>query len=72
MAGIDTNESELNATAVAEPDLNLEESIRLRAYELYLERGRTDGSAEEDWLRAENEVLELPRQERGQRHPETV
>lgn len=72
MAGIETNESELNATAVAEPDFNHEESIRLRAYELYLERGRTDGSAEEDWLRAENEVLERPRQERDQRHPETV
>ena len=31
--------------------------IRLRAYELYLERGQQEGHAEADWLRAEKEVL---------------
>ena len=36
------------------PDLN--ELIRQRAYELYLERGGEDGHAAEDWLRAEAEV----------------
>jgi hypothetical protein len=35
----------------AEPEL--EEAIRTRAYELYEQRGREDGRAEEDWLRAE-------------------
>ena len=36
---------------------NLEEEIRRRAYELYELRGREDGYAEEDWTRAEREVL---------------
>ena len=36
---------------------NLEEDIRRRAYELYELRGREDGFAEEDWARAEREVL---------------
>ncbi len=36
---------------------NLEEEIRRRAYELYELRGGADGSAEEDWIRAEREVL---------------
>jgi Protein of unknown function (DUF2934) len=34
-----------------------EKIIRRRAYELYEKRGRQDGHAEEDWLRAEAEVL---------------
>ena len=34
-----------------------EHIIRRRAYELYEKRGREDGHAEEDWLRAEAEVL---------------
>jgi hypothetical protein len=33
-----------------------EENVRARAYELYEVRGRIDGRAEEDWLRAEGEV----------------
>ncbi len=34
-----------------------EEKIRLRAYQLYEERGRTDGHALDDWLQAEAEIL---------------
>ena len=34
----------------------LEEQIRQRAYQLYLERGAANGDAEEDWLRAEAEI----------------
>lgn len=34
-----------------------EESIRERAYELYLERGGGDGRAQEDWFAAESELL---------------
>jgi hypothetical protein len=34
----------------------VEEEIRLRAYELYLERGETPGHESEDWLIAEREV----------------
>jgi len=36
----------------------LEEQINRRAFELYDQRGREDGHAEEDWLRAERELLE--------------
>jgi hypothetical protein len=35
----------------------LQEEIRQRAHELYEERGREPGYAEQDWLRAEAEVL---------------
>ncbi len=35
----------------------LEEQIRLRAYELYEARGREDGHEVEDWLQAEGEIL---------------
>ncbi|HUI84847.1 MAG TPA: DUF2934 domain-containing protein [Candidatus Binatia bacterium] len=34
----------------------LEERIRLRAYELYQERGGSGGSPEQDWLRAQAEI----------------
>ena len=34
----------------------LEEKIRVRAYELYLQRGGTGGSPEQDWLQAKKEV----------------
>jgi hypothetical protein len=36
---------------------DLEAAIRNRAYQIYEERGRTDGLAHEDWVRAEREVL---------------
>jgi hypothetical protein len=34
----------------------LEEDIRRRAYEIYLQRGNTAGSEYDDWLTAEREV----------------
>jgi len=36
----------------------LKEKIRKRAYQLYEERLWEDGHDEEDWLRAEEEILE--------------
>ena len=36
----------------------LEKKIRLRARQLYEERGRAEGKALEDWVKAESEVLE--------------
>ncbi len=33
-----------------------EQAIRTRAYEIWEQRGRTNGNAVEDWLRAEAEV----------------
>ncbi len=41
----------------------LEEEIRRRAYELYEERGRQDGLHQEDWERAQTEVLSRYRKE---------
>jgi Protein of unknown function (DUF2934) len=35
----------------------IEEVIRRRAYQLYVEGGRREGHTKEDWLRAESEVL---------------
>ncbi len=36
---------------------DIENEVRLRAYELFEERGRREGFAHEDWARAEAEVL---------------
>ncbi len=36
----------------------LQERIRARAYELYLQRGGHGGSPEQDWLRAQQEICE--------------
>jgi Protein of unknown function (DUF2934) len=41
------------------PEPMLEHEIRLRAYDLYQQRGRMDGQALDDWLQAEAEVLDL-------------
>jgi hypothetical protein len=37
--------------------INLEDEIRRRAYELFEQRAGAPGSEQEDWLRAESEVL---------------
>ena len=39
------------------PEPLLEHEIRLRAFDLYDERGRMDGHSVEDWLQAEAEIL---------------
>ena len=44
--------------------LPLEEQIRRRAYELYVERGGDSGSEVEDWLRAEDEIRAALEQQR--------
>ncbi len=41
-------------TANGGPDC---ESVRMRAYELYVERGMEDGHDVEDWLHAEEELM---------------
>ena len=43
------------------PVSNVEEKIRLRAYELYEQRGRIDGFALDDWLQAEAEIRGAPK-----------
>jgi hypothetical protein len=44
-------------TEISEPQ-ELEHQIRLRAQELYEARGREDGHALDDWLRAEAEIMQ--------------
>jgi len=45
------------ATVTSEPqEVDLEHQIRLRAHELYEARGREDGHALDDWLRAAEDV----------------
>jgi hypothetical protein len=44
------------------PSNNAQEKIRLRAYELYEQRGMVDGHASDDWLQAEAEVLGAKKQ----------
>lgn len=39
------------------PDPMLEHAIRVRAYELYVQRGKIHGHAIDDWLRAEAEIV---------------
>jgi hypothetical protein len=49
-----TVSKEVLATSAA--SLSVEERIRARAYELYLQRGENGGSPEQDWLRAVEEI----------------
>ena len=42
----------------AEAQLDIEEQIRQRAYEIYQQRGGADGNHIEDWLAAERELRE--------------
>lgn len=37
-------------------EVNVEQKIRVRAYELFLERNSNQGDPEQDWLRAEAEI----------------
>ena len=43
--------------AVMPDTIHSQEMIRERAYELYEGRGREPGQHEQDWLRAEQEIL---------------
>lgn len=45
-----------SSSMVEQNSPELEQQIRTRAYELYEERGRTDGHDMNDWLRAESEI----------------
>ena len=48
---------------VAPTPINVEDEIRRRAYELFEQRGYSNGSEYEDWLKAEREVLARYRQQ---------
>jgi hypothetical protein len=46
------------AKKLAIEELSLQERIRRRAYELYVERGNESGSELDDWLQAEEEIMQ--------------
>ncbi len=60
-AGTESRDHNLAESKQRRPQLagapSLEE-IKLRAYEIYVERGRIDGFEEVDWLQAERELTE--------------
>jgi hypothetical protein len=54
--------------SVVASHIDMEKRIRARAYQIYLDRGGQPGSALEDWLEAERQVLgesTQPAQDRG-------
>ena len=46
-------------------DARIEEEIRIRAYELFEQRGRHEGFHDEDWAQAEAEVLAKYRRDKS-------
>jgi hypothetical protein len=53
-----TGPKNTNAKLTMMPDaVPSQEKIRTRAYQLYESRGREPGQQEQDWLRAEQEIL---------------
>lgn len=57
MANSDTAENQLEVSGPTALEFDIQELIRIRAFELYEGRGRIDGFAEKDWLQAETEIL---------------
>ena len=53
---MNTHPPKKSPTTVTSEPQELEPEIRLRAQELYEERGREDGHELDDWLRAEEEI----------------
>lgn len=45
-------------------DLPLEERVRRRAHELFVERSHQPGSGVEDWLQAEDEIQSMEEQKK--------
>lgn len=52
--------SETDSIGIRQMQVEVENAIRRRAYELYEKRGKMDGQSEEDWLRAEAELAGKP------------
>jgi hypothetical protein len=45
--------------------INIEDEIRRRAYEIFLQRGQGPGGEADDWFAAEREVMQRYRQQRA-------
>ena len=58
----DTHLADTSVTAHDSHDSTVER-IRMRAYELYLERGTNPDNALDDWLQAEREFRQAPDEE---------
>ena len=56
-----TEEYQGQRTELIVAPIFLEQDIRLRAYSLYVQRGRRNGFALDDWLEAEAEILGMLR-----------
>ena len=48
------------------------EEIRLRAYQKYIERGGTDGQDLDDWLLAEQELVQTGKAEQATARPDPI
>ena len=48
-----------SGSRISDPALDLQESIRRRAEEIYIQSGRISGRDIENWTQAEHEILEL-------------
>ena len=59
------NQDQRNQDHRNQADARIEEEIRIRAYELFEQRGRQEGFHDEDWTRAEAEVLARYRREKS-------
>ncbi len=57
--GWNVQEEDRGDSGMMQNDLTPEQ-IAARAYQLYLERGRTNGHDFDDWLQAEYELRQLP------------
>ena len=53
---ISTSTEPTNGNGKANVTSDVETAIRARAYELYEQRGRVDGFAQDDWFQAETEM----------------
>jgi len=59
------NQGQKNQDHRNQADARIEEEIRIRAYELFEQRGRHEGFQDEDWARAEAEVLARYRRDKS-------
>lgn len=57
--------AESNDRKLTSLNSEIQEQIRVRAYELFVERGRHEGHDREDWERAEAEILSKYQREKS-------
>ena len=57
MGAGNTNTKSLKKKTVAHENQEIQEAIRLKAYEIYLKRNGVAGDEREDWIKAERIVL---------------